>query len=50
MFKIMKEKAPDHLRNLVLKCEPTISTRGATVYSPSAVEQIVSSTLLFLLP
>ena len=49
MFKIMKEEAPDYLINLVPKCE-TNTKQETTVYPLSAAEQIVSSTLFFLLP
>ena len=31
MFKLMKEKAPNYLINLVRKCEPTIRTRNSSI-------------------
>ena len=44
MYKIMTEKAPNYLINLIPKCDPTIKTR-TTVYPPFIVELIVLSTL-----
>ena len=46
MFKIMNEKAPKYLTNLIPKGQQTIAT-GIATYQPFTVEQIVSSILSF---
>ena len=48
MFKIMKEKAPNYLINLVTNLNQP-SEQGTTVYPSSTLEQIVLSSLFFRL-
>ena len=49
MFKIMKDIAPNYLINLLPKCEP-MSEQGTTVYPPTTVKQVVSSTFFPFYP
>ena len=49
MFKIMNEKAPNYLINLIPKYEPTIRTRNNSIPSYIYVEQTALSILFFFL-